>query len=238
MFGGYLLLPANRLQTYDFQWSPDGGSLIYSARREGVSNIWQASLDGSGEKQLSNNTNNALLFFNPMFSPDGKTIAWTAMTTRPEDPAWSVWLMSEGTMRQVIANGFITRLIGWTPDGHLILKSVQSQRELSSALPVDANIVELDTASGQQKPLTSLKAAYLPSIVMTRDGKTLGFVTRRPEGDSLRTLMLSNNSSKALVESDDNRVYFSNPVFAPDGKTLYYGKQANWQVISSIDDFR
>jgi TolB protein len=237
MFGGYSLLPSNRLQTSDFQWSPDGASLIYSARRDGVSNIWQASLDGSGERQLSNNTSKALLFFNPMFSHDGKTIAWSAMTTRPEDPAWSVWLLSEGTITQVLANGFVTGLIGWTPDQRLILKTVQSQRG-SSALPVDVEIVQLDTASDRQSQLTSLKAAYLPSIVMTRDGKTLGYVTRLQEGDSLRTLMLSNNSSKALVESDDNRVYFSNPVFAPDGKTLYYSKQANWQVISSINDFR
>jgi Tol biopolymer transport system component len=108
---------------------PDGISLIYSAVRGGISNIWQASLDGSGEKQLSNNTEKTLLFFNPVFSPDGKTIAWSGMSTSPpENPKWSVWLLSDGKVSQVSIYDFITRIIGWTPDRRLVLKSVQSKR--------------------------------------------------------------------------------------------------------------
>jgi hypothetical protein len=45
-------------------------------------------------------------------------------------------------------------------------------------------------------------------------------------------------TAKTLISSNDARVYFSSLSFAPDGKTIYYGKQANWQVISMIDNFK
>ena len=238
LFGGYSLLPYNRVQTNDFQWSPDGSALVYSAVRNGVSNVWRAPLDGSGEKQLSNNTEKNLLFFNPMFSPDGRSVAWSGMTTDAIDNrTWSVWLLSEGTTRQLISHDFITRLIGWTPDSRLIIKSVQSKRE-PTASASDSEIIGLDPVSSNQKVLTSLKAAYFQSVAMTRDGKMLAYVSRLPTGDAIKTLELSNNASKTLADSDDSRVYFANLVFAPDGKMLYYGKQANWQVISAINDFK
>jgi Tol biopolymer transport system component len=238
LFGGYSLLPYNRVQTSDFQWSPDGRSLIYGAVRDGVSNIWQVQADGSGEKQLTNNTEKTLLFFNPVFSPDGQTVAWSGITTAPpESPSWSIWVLSEGNMKQVSAYDLITRLIGWTPNKRLVLKSVESKRE-PTGTPSDAKIIELDPFTAQQRQLTSLDDVYFQSIAMTRDGSTLAFVARLPAGDAIKTLSFGNNASKALVESDDNRVYFSNLVFAPDGKTLYFGKQANWQVISTINDFK
>jgi serine/threonine protein kinase len=238
LFGGWSLLPYNRVQKNDFQWSPDGSSLIYSAIRDGVSNIWQTQIDGSGEKQLSNNTEKTLLFFNPVFSADGQAIAWSGMTTSPpENPKWSVWLLSDGNVKQVGTYDFLTRLIGWTPDRRLILRSVQSKRE-PSGVPGDFNIVELEPWTSDQRHLALIKDGYFQNIAMTRDGKTLAFVARSAAGDVVKTMSLSNNSLKELVESDDNRVYFSNLVFAPDGKTLYFGKQANWQVISTINDFK
>jgi hypothetical protein len=55
---------------------------------------------------------------------------------------------------------------------------------------------------------------------MTRDGKTLAFVARMPTGDAITTMALTNLSLKELVESNDNRVYFSNLVFAPRWKDV------------------
>ena len=140
-------------------------------------------------------------------------------------------------MNQVAIYDFITRIVGWTPDRKLILKSVQTKR-LPSGSASDFEVVELDPITSKQRLLTSVKSAYYHNVAMTRDGKTLAFVARTPTGDALTAMPLANLSPKALVESNDNRVYFSNLVFAPDGKMLFYGKQANWQVISTINDFK
>ncbi|HEX9962366.1 MAG TPA: protein kinase, partial [Pyrinomonadaceae bacterium] len=97
VFGGYLLLPYNRVQTQDYQWSADSRSLIYCASRDGISNVWQTAADGAGEKPLTNNEEKSVFFLNPLVSPDGARVAWLAMSTLdPRKPAWSVWVLAEG----------------------------------------------------------------------------------------------------------------------------------------------
>jgi Tol biopolymer transport system component len=240
MFGGYSVLPSNRLQSQDYQWSSDGRSLIYSAMRGGVSNIWQASIDGSGEKQLTARgaDDKKLLFFNPVFSPDGKNIAWSAMTTDPPDKrTWSIWLFAEGTAREVYQANSILRLVAWIPSGgHLIVKSNAGKTD--APLPTDFSIFELDVKNSNRRPLTALKAAYFQNVAVSPDGKLLAFVTRLPEGDVIQTMTTTHPVPKTLTTSGDNRVYFSNLVFAPDGKALYFGKQSNVQVISMVDNFK
>ena len=70
LFAGYSLLPYVRVQARDFDWSPDGRSIVYGASRAGASNIWRVDVAG-GETQLTNNGEKGLLFMNPIFSPDG-----------------------------------------------------------------------------------------------------------------------------------------------------------------------
>lgn len=240
MFGGYSILPSNRLQTHDFQWSPDGRSLIYSALRGGVSNIWQTFLDGSGEKQLTANGSDdkKLLYFDPVFSPDGKNIAWSAMTSdAPDKRIWSIWVLSDGTVRELYHADSIMRLVGWSiSGGRLIVKSVATK--VDDPMPADFDVFELDPIDSKRLPLAALKTAYFQNVTISPDGKTLAFVTRSPSGDTIQTLTGSNAVPKTVVSSSDNRVYFLNLVFGPDGKTLYYGKQANSQVISMINNFK
>jgi hypothetical protein len=51
-------------------------------------------------------------------------------------------------------------------------------------------------------------------------------------------MTIENPVPKTLVGNNESRVYFTDLVFAPDGKTIYYGKQANSQVISMITNFK
>ncbi len=238
MFGGYLQLPYNRLQSQDYQWSSDGRSLIYSAIRDGISNIWQAFLDGAGEKQLTRNFDKKLLFFNPVFSPDSKSIAWSAMTTEtPDKRIWSIWTLSDGEERQVYQLDSVMRLLGWSSSGEqLIVRSVGNKND--TGLPVDISILGVHRVGGQSHPISTLKSSYFQNIVLSPDRKSLAFVSRLSTGDSIQITGIATPATKTLVSGNDSRVYFSNLVFAPDGKTLYYGKQSNSQVISMIDNFR
>jgi Tol biopolymer transport system component len=239
MFGGYSQLPFNRLQTHDYQWANDSRALIYSANRGGAWNIWQAAADGSGEKQISTNEDKKLLFFNPAFSPDGTKIAWSAMTTGgPDQRSWAVWLHSQGETRPIYQSDSILRLVGWSAPGQqLIVKSGSGKSD--TGLPDDFQIFELDTRDSSFRPLAALKAAFFQNVVLSHDAKTLAFVSRTSSGDAIQTLTLSRPGSvKTITTSNDNRVYFSNLTFAPDGKTLFFGKQSNSQVISLVENFK
>ena len=238
MFGGYLQLPYNRLQSQDYQWSPDGGSLIYSAVRDGISNVWQTFLDGAGEIQLTRNSDKKLLFFNPVFSPDGKRIAWSGMTTdTPDKRIWSIWTTSDGAERALFQLNSIVRLLGWSASGEqLIVRSVGNKND--TGLPEDVSVFAIDLEGSGTRPLSTLKSSYFQNIALSPDRRSLAFVSRLSSGDSIQILGIANPSPKTLVSGNDSRVYFSNLLFAPDGKTLYYGKQSNSQVISMIDNFR
>lgn len=239
MFGGYSVLPYNRQQTQDYQWSADGRTLIYSAIRGGVSNIWMTNADGSGERQLTANDDKKLLYFDPIVSPNGKDVAWTAMTTDTADKRiWSVWVFSDSTARLVYQTDSILRLVGWSSNGEqLIVKSAEGKKD-TRGLPVDFDIFAINQASKAPLPVAKFKTAYFENVALSPDRKTLAFVTRLPSGDAIQTMSLTNPAVKTIASSSESRIYFCNLVFAPDGKTLYYGKQTNSQVISMINNFK
>jgi Tol biopolymer transport system component len=99
-------------------------------------------------------------------------------------------------------------------------------------------IIEVPAAGGNTREIASLNSAYFMNGVLSPDGKTLAFVSRAETGDAINVMPASGGMPKKLIESSDPRVYFSSLAFSHDGKTIYYGKQANWQVITSITNFK
>jgi serine/threonine protein kinase len=239
VFGGYLMLPFSRLQTQDYQWSPDSRSLIYCASRSGISNVWQATTDGAGEKQLTSNEDKTALFFNPLFSPDGSEIAWSVMNVGdPNRRSWSLWILTDGQARQIYQSESALRIVGWSPSGReLIVKSVEKSAELA-LVPGGVSLMQVALNGGPARPIAKLETTYFQNIALSPDRKTFAFVTRKSGSDTIQILPSTGGTARTLISSNDARVYFSSLAFAPDGKTLYYGKQANWQIISMINNFK
>ncbi len=238
-FGGFTILPFNRFQK-DYQWSPDSRSLIYCADRNGFSNVWQTAVDDTGDIQLSNNEDKNLRFLNPLFSPDANRIAWTGFSPDSQGKRrWSVWLWADGKIGQIYQSDAVVQLIGWSPSANeLIFKSVETGDDLQT-LPVNVNFLQISVDGTAPRLLFTAKEVYFQNIQLSPDRTTLAFVARHNGNNVIQTLSLTGGTTaKTLISSNDARVYFSSLSFAPDGKTLYYGKQANWQVISTIGNFK
>ena len=235
MFGGYSLLPYNRLQTQDLQWSADGNSLIYSARRDGKFNIWSVSKDGGDERMLTANEDASLVFVNPAVSADGSKIAWVAFDfSSPAKRTWSVWVAENGRQRQVYRSESSLRLIGWSASGDgLIVKAVERVKD-SSPQPLEVDVFEIYLDGEPPREIAALKDCYFANIALSPDRGTLAFVIRDQDRDSIQVLPLATRSLRTVAVSNDPRVYFSGLTFSPDGQTVFYGKQANWQVISMM----
>ncbi|HTK36966.1 MAG TPA: protein kinase [Pyrinomonadaceae bacterium] len=238
-FGGYATLPFNRLQIQDFQWSPDSSSLVYVAVRSGVSNIWKVAADGSGETQLTNNPDAKLLYFNPLLTPDGKGLVWLAMDlSNPKARTWGIWTLRNGNAEEIYRSEAALRIMGWAQtDNELIVGSVDKKLELSP-FPVDVNLLKVPVSGGQAQPITTLKAAYFNNIRLSPDRRSIAFVGRPTDNDTIQIIGLSDKTPRTVTQSNDSRVYFSSLAFSPDSKSVYYGKQANWQIISMVNNFK
>jgi TolB protein len=93
------------------RWSPDGGRLAYAAvprtHNPGAPlypSIFTINANGSNETQL---TDNDLINSNPVWSPDGQQIVWSAKDFINRQN-WRVWAMSAsgGNQRLLIASFF------------------------------------------------------------------------------------------------------------------------------------
>jgi Tol biopolymer transport system component len=240
-FGGYTYLPYNRSQTQDFEWWPDGNSLVYCAKDGGAANVWIVSADGSQKQVQSDNTNDRLLFFNPTVSTDGKIVVWVALS--PAEPGkkettWSIWLARDGKANAVFESDSVLGIVGWSDtQNELILKTIKGVSSAPS-LPVEVTLSVLNTDTGQQRPLSNLKATYFQNLYLAPSRNLIGFVTREGGSDSLRVIPTKGGAIRTVLITNDTRVYLSTLNWAPGAKTIYYGKQSSWTTLSMLDNFR
>ncbi len=240
-FGGFTLLPYNRSQTQDFQWSSDSSRLIYCANTSGLANVWQTAADGSGATQVSHNTEANLHFFDPFWSPDGRRVAWLALAIpsgAQKKIGWSIWVSGEGADQQIFQSDAVLGLVGWSQSGQeLIIKSIPGKGN-APGFPVDVSLSAIAIKGGTQRSLAQLKVTYFQNIQLAPPGNQIAFVTRSDGTDSLHVIPANGGAARTIVTSNDPRVYLSGLVWSPDGRTIYYGKQASWTVLSMIDNFK
>jgi Tol biopolymer transport system component len=240
-FGGYSLLPFNRVQTQDYQWSPDGRSLIYCSRRGNVSNLWQTMADGSGENQLTKNTDGGIWFFSPMMSPDGQRIAVLELdlsAVEQKGRKWSVWIYEADKIKMIFQSDSMIDIVSWSATGsEIIVKSLKDGKH-ASPFPADIDLIQISPENGATRPLLQLSAAYLKNISLSPDGQIIAYVARKAGTDSIHVVSIRSGADRTVLISNDPRVFFASLAWSPDGKSIYFGKQSNWQIISMIENFK
>ena len=73
---GYSISPYNYVQTKAFAWSPDSSKIAYASNRNGASNIWAVGVREKSDTPLTNNGDPDLVFSCPIWSTDGKRLAF------------------------------------------------------------------------------------------------------------------------------------------------------------------
>ena len=147
-------------------------------------------------------------------------------------------MFANGKTSEIYKSSSAVRLMGWTPSGHeLIVKSVESKREIST-VPVDVKLLEIPVAGDRPKSIIDITAAYFHNIKLSPDRRTIAYVSRPANNDMIQTVSLADKRQRTVIESNDPRVYYSSLAYSPDSKALYYGKQANWHVVSMVSNFK
>ena len=236
IFGGYTQLPYNRMQTQDFQWSPDSTHLIYCADVSGVANVWQIGTDGGKAVQLSDNKDSGTRLLNPLWSADGQRLAWLAF--EPAHKSSSIWILADGRQQQLLRSNSILGLAGWSANGQeLIVKEIEG-RDIAPNNPVDVILSAISTHDGKRRSIATLQQTYFQNLKLAPARDQIAYVARQDGSDTLFVMPATGGPAKSLLTSSDPRVYLAAISWAPDGKTIYYGKQSSWTVFSMIDNFK
>lgn len=165
-------------------WSPDGTRLALSFGSERSSDIYVASLDGKHTRRL---TDSSTINMRPVWSPDGKTLAYVAASVPGEEtPGAGVWKIDvDGTNKKQVTNLMISE-VSWSPDGKNFL--LQSGSGFYAVGAEGGNPVKISGVL--ERPMDA---------VFTPDGRKVMFRSNH-EGDwHLYTVDLSGASLKRII---------------------------------------
>ena len=149
----------------EFTFTPDGKALIFAARQGGTSEAWstdfdlyRAPIDASTPPVCLTDSNQAW-DTGPLFSPDGQTLAYLAMTRAGyESDRFRIVLKGwpEGPFRVLTQTWDRSpRQIVWSDDGKTIYATAANQGQVS--------LYAIDTASGTIKTLVEEGSVTSPS---------------------------------------------------------------------------
>lgn len=129
------------------EWSPDGRRIVYSRKvgdQKGV-DIFMADSNGQNERRITKDADQAIYNGSPMFSPDGKRIAFYS----DNGMASSIVVMrADGTKRNVVVAEGQNWYPRWSPDGRWLVYTAAVRMGENENIDVFAI-----RASGQGKPI-------------------------------------------------------------------------------------
>ncbi|HEY3313605.1 MAG TPA: hypothetical protein VGK00_18345 [Anaerolineales bacterium] len=190
--------------------SPDGSRLVYTDENGAIQILDIAS--GQNQEITSGKDNT------PIWSPDGKKIAYLHQTDR----GMNIFVMDANGNNQTALTNVTSNpeLRGWAPDGRNLL--------VVAAQGVESQIGLLDLVTKEFKPLFSTKG--FPWDIwgsISPDGQWLAYsekVTGRI-GIGIYISHLDGSGKRLLVQLDHWPAY--SPVWSPDGKWLAFSAMNN-----------
>lgn len=205
--------------------SPDGNTVAYCSDHNGGFEIYVKQLTpGANEIQL---TNDGGQNFQPAWSPDGQRIAYYSKLRG------GIWIIpaSGGEARQITDFGSHP---AWSPDGGQIAFQSNSLNDLGAyarnSLP-PSTLWLVGTQGGEPKQLTQIgnPSGGHGSPSFSPDGKRIVFEVDDFNSASVWTISTGGDDIKLITQ----RGY--EPVYAPDGKSIFYTSEGVFQIRVNPD---
>jgi Tol biopolymer transport system component len=189
----------------------DGRHFVYAFGRE----IWIADADGGNQRRIENLPESpGFAPRDPSLSPDGSLVAFVHGEA---GPAGDIWIIpaAGGEARRLTDHSsttFAASSPSWTADGRHI---VYSAGGLGSR-----HLWRVGVEDGEAAPLTTGTGGY-DSPLMSADGKTLAYTSRRP----VWKLMRSDTATGNHTELHESRNPILLPQVSPNGDEIVFFTQ-------------
>jgi Tol biopolymer transport system component len=194
--------------------SPDGKSFVYVAESEGDLDIHLQRIGGTNPVNLT--ADSPALDSEPAFSPDGTQIAFRS--SREEGGLFLMGATGE-SVRRLTDQGFNP---AWTPDGSEIVYSTASLGLTPYGRAGFGELWAVRVATGEKRQLTrgAPLDAVQPSV--SPHGQRIAFWGVRPGGQRDIFTLARTGDAASLVSVTDDPDLDATPVWAPDGRSLYF----------------
>ncbi|CAN5441089.1 hypothetical protein BH10ACI1_BH10ACI1_18330 [soil metagenome] len=233
---GYSFLPYNRQQTREYNFTPDSRQIVYLGKESGFSNIFIFSPESGETVNITKNTNPNIFYMCPLVSPDGKRIVFVSRqipASNDEKMVWKILIATQDQTKEIYSTTTSLRSLGWTANGEIILE--KSDAPMVSS-PLDITLLRL-SAAGEKRFETVLKNIYVMSMSLSADGKTVVFTARQDDKDNICVASTENGKIKKIISNSNSKLFYGSPILSPDGKTIFFDKQEETNIISMMENF-
>ena len=183
--------------------------IAFASRRDGNWEIYVMDAAGRHQRRLTRRSTEDRF---PLWSPDGRQIAFSSLAGSGAEDSWELWLMNaDGTRQRRLASHIIAKSTrGWSPDGtHIALTAVASN---------NVDIYKVDVQSGRATRLTSGSGEDRdPS--WSPDGTELTFSSNRDGTPQVYVMDASGRNQRQLTSEAVGALA---PRWSPDGALIAF----------------
>jgi TolB protein len=199
-------------------WSSDSRKIVFSGDRGDQSQIYTVDADGKHLTQITHSTadlGSGRPGIDPIWSPDGKRIAFTVSPALPQtDANWDIFIINaDGShMTRLTDDPARDELIGWTPDGRQILFfSDRSGKTQTYSMNADGR----------------RQAPFLPLCEIPAWSPDRSRIACSHAGQ----LFIANGDGSQPIPLAVGLTNIFNPIWSPDGQYIVFGSfSADWQA--------